>query len=86
MSLQEHKKTALKSVRCKVITVSDTRDKDNDKSGKLIIELLENAGHAISDYVIVKDEKDPIKEAVLKGCWNPDVDVVSYKWWNGYCS
>ena len=76
MSVQEHKQTALKSVRCKVITVSDTRDKNNDKSGKLMIELLENAGHTIEDYVIVKDEKKPIKGAVLSGCENPDIDVI----------
>lgn len=76
MSVQEHKQTALKSVRCKVITVSDTRDKDNDKSGKLMIELLEKAGHTIEDYVIVKDEKEHIKEAVLTGCENVNVDVI----------
>lgn len=76
MSVQEHKQTALKSVRCKVITVSDTRDKNNDKSGKLIIELLENSGHTIEDYVIVKDEKEPIKDAVLSGSENPDIDVI----------
>jgi molybdopterin adenylyltransferase len=76
MSLQEHKKTALKTVHCKVITVSDTRDKDSDKSGKLMIELLENAGHVIVDYTIVKDEKESIREAVLNGCQNPEIDVI----------
>ncbi len=76
MSLQEHKQTALKSVRCQVITVSDTRHIDNDKSGKLMIELLENAGHTIVDYKIVKDEKETIKTAVLGGCENPNVDVI----------
>ena len=59
-----------------MITVSDTRDKDSDKSGKLMIELLENAGHVIVDYTIVKDEKEPIREAVLKGCQNPEIDVI----------
>ena len=39
MSIQEHKKTAPKTVNCKVITVSDTRDKRQDKSGKLMMEL-----------------------------------------------
>ena len=44
MSTQEHKKEAPKKVNCKVITVSDTRDKDTDKSGKLMMELLEQQG------------------------------------------
>ncbi|WP_071393839.1 MogA/MoaB family molybdenum cofactor biosynthesis protein [Bacillus tuaregi] len=76
MSIEEHKKQAQKSVTCKVITVSDTRNKETDKSGKLMIELLESAGHTIGDYVIVKDEKGPIREAVLQGCLQPEIDVI----------
>ncbi|EIJ79265.1 molybdenum cofactor synthesis domain protein [Bacillus methanolicus PB1] len=76
MSTTEHKKEAPRKVRCKVITVSDTRDKRTDKSGKLMIELLEGAGHSIIDYVIVKDEEIAIREEVLKGCQNPDIDVI----------
>jgi molybdopterin adenylyltransferase len=76
MSTQEHKQAAPSQVRCKVITVSDTRTPDTDKSGKLMMEMLEAAGHKIVDYVIVKDEAEPIKSEVLKGCSNPEVDVV----------
>ncbi|WP_282173602.1 MogA/MoaB family molybdenum cofactor biosynthesis protein [Cytobacillus firmus] len=76
MSTLEHKKEAPKEVRCKVITVSDTRDEETDKSGKLMIQLLEEAGHIIADYEIVKDEKTFIRQAVLKGCENPGVDAV----------
>lgn len=76
MSTQEHKKAAPSQVRCKVITVSDTRTPETDKSGKLMMEMLEAAGHKIVDYVIIKDEAEPIKSEVLKGCSNPEVDVV----------
>jgi molybdopterin adenylyltransferase len=76
MSTQEHKQAAPSQVRCKVITVSDTRTPETDKSGKLMMEMLEAAGHKIVDYVIVKDEAEPIKSEVLKGCNNTDVDVV----------
>jgi molybdopterin adenylyltransferase len=76
MSIQEHKQEAQKRVNCKVITVSDTRDKDNDKSGQLMMELLKNSGHHIVDYVIVKDEKEPIQEEILKGCSNAEIDVI----------
>ncbi|MFD5853340.1 molybdenum cofactor biosynthesis protein B [Cytobacillus pseudoceanisediminis] len=76
MSTFEHKKEAPKEVRCKVVTVSDTRDKETDKSGKLMIRLLEEAGHVISDYEIVKDEGSLIRQAVLKGCENPSIDAV----------
>jgi molybdopterin adenylyltransferase len=76
MSLQEHKKTAALQVKCKVITVSDTRDKDTDKSGQLMKELLENSGHLMVDYVIVKDEAEAIRTEVIKGCTDERVDVV----------
>lgn len=76
MSLHEHKKTAVANVRCKIITVSDTRDKETDKSGQLMKELLEDAGHKVVDYIIVKDEAEPIKKAVLTGCQNAEIDVV----------
>lgn len=76
MSTQEHKQAAPSQVRCKVITVSDTRTPETDKSGKLMMEMLEASGHKIVDYVIVKDEAEPIKSEVLKGCQHPDVDVV----------
>jgi molybdopterin adenylyltransferase len=76
MSTDEHKKSAQKVVNTKIITVSDTRDKDTDKSGKLMIELLQNAGHTVVDYVIVKDEMTPIQEEILKGCAREDVDAI----------
>jgi molybdopterin adenylyltransferase len=76
MSTQEHKQAAPRVVRCKVITVSDTRTPETDKSGMLMKELLIAAGHEIVDYVIVKDESEPIKSEVLKGCSHPDIEVV----------
>ncbi|RTR29606.1 molybdenum cofactor biosynthesis protein MoaB [Robertmurraya yapensis] len=76
MSTTEHKKEAPQQVACMVITVSDTRTKETDKSGQTMISLLEAAGHVIGDYVIVKDEKEAIREAVVKGCENPEIEVV----------
>lgn len=76
MSTQEHKKAALKTVYCKVITVSDTRNKETDKSGKLMMDLLEQAGHKIVDYVIVKDEAEPIQNEIVKGCASKEIDVI----------
>ncbi|WP_066311250.1 molybdenum cofactor biosynthesis protein B [Bacillus sp. FJAT-29814] len=76
MSIQEHRKTAQGSVNCKVITVSDTRDKETDKSGRLMMDLLEEAGHRIVEYVIVKDEAEPIKTEILRGCGREDIDVI----------
>ncbi|MEH7418332.1 molybdenum cofactor biosynthesis protein B [Neobacillus drentensis] len=76
MSSEEHKKEAPKAVRCKIITVSDTRNQETDKSGRLMMEMLEGAGHKIADYCIVKDETAPIQAEILKGCDRDDIDVI----------
>lgn len=76
MSSQEHKKEAPKTVNCKVITVSDTRNQETDKSGRLMIDLLETEGHKVVDYVIVQDETIPIQSEIKKGCDREDIDVI----------
>ncbi|GGJ72673.1 molybdenum cofactor biosynthesis protein B [Anoxybacillus voinovskiensis] len=76
MSVNEHKKEAPRVIRCKVVTVSDTRTEETDKSGQLMMQLLKEAGHEIVDYEIVKDEKEAIHAAVLHGCEHAEIDVV----------
>jgi molybdenum cofactor biosynthesis protein B len=76
MSVQEHKRAAPKQVRCKVITVSDTRMYETDHSGQLIRELLLENGHKVVDYLIVKDEADEIRQAVLSGVDDVLTDVI----------
>ncbi len=76
MSTLEHKKEAPKTVNCKVITVSDTRDESTDKSGRLMMDMLEGAGHKIVDYVIVKDEEESIRHEILNGCGRDDIDAI----------
>lgn len=44
------------SIRAAVLTVSNTRTKANDKSGKEIQHLLVEQQHTIYDYQIMKDE------------------------------
>ncbi|MGB3509403.1 MAG: molybdenum cofactor biosynthesis protein B [Microcoleaceae cyanobacterium] len=45
---------------CAVITVSDTRTPETDKSGQLLQEILQNAGHSIPEYTIITDEKSEV--------------------------
>jgi len=52
------------SVSIAIVTVSDTRTPETDKSGQLIRELAEAAGHAIVDYRIVPDEPDQVMRAL----------------------
>jgi molybdenum cofactor biosynthesis protein B len=76
MSTTEHKAAAPRTVGCMVITVSDTRDEQTDKSGRLMKELLAEAGHQTILYQIVKDEPTEITEAIAAGSEHPRVQVI----------
>jgi len=52
------------ALNCAVITISDTRDEETDKSGQLIQQLLIDSGHKIAAYRIVKDEPEAIKNQI----------------------
>ncbi len=66
MSHIDHKATSPASVRCYVLTISDTRTAANDTSGGAIAELLEAGGHEVAGRAIVKDDPDAIRSTILK--------------------
>lgn len=76
MGVEEHRKEAPKSVNCMVVTVSDTRTEETDKSGQLMKELLENGGYTVVDYHIVKDEYTQIQSLIREASERPEVEAV----------
>jgi molybdopterin adenylyltransferase len=76
MSEAEHKAQAPASVRCFVVTVSDTRTETTDKSGRAIADLLAAAGHVVVGRAIVRDEPSVIRDTVERQLAVPDVQVV----------
>lgn len=69
--MQPHQDDRQVSVSCAVITISDTRTRDTDRSGQLIQRLLEQSGHTIAHYAIVPDEPDQIRSQL-----EIDVDAI----------
>jgi molybdenum cofactor biosynthesis protein B len=63
---EKHKHKAPRELRIAVITVSTTRTVETDISGKLLKEIIEKNGHAVSDYAVVPDLKEEIAGAVKK--------------------
>jgi len=63
-------------LRIAVLTVSDTRTEETDKSGRLIVERLTAAGHALAGRAIVTDEGEAIKEQVSAWAADADVDLI----------
>ena len=79
-STAEHRAEAPNSVRCFVITVSDTRTLETDKGGALIEELLTNAGHVVLSREIVTDNEGEIAGSVRAAIYNtlePEAIIVT---------
>ena len=63
-------------VNIAVMTVSDTRSEADDRSGALLVERLEGAGHELADRRIVRDERDAIAEQLRAWIADPGIEVV----------
>ena len=72
----EHKAMAPRSVRCFIVTVSDTRTDATDRSGRAIAELLEAAGHVVVGRTIVRDDAEMVRDAVVRQLATPEVQAI----------
>ena len=63
-------------LRIAVLTVSDTRDEDTDKSGALLVERLTGAGHELAGKAIVRDEVAAIRAQIRSWVDDPQVDLI----------
>ena len=63
-------------VNIALLTVTDTRTFDNDKSGAILVDKIKEANHILTDRKICKDNKDEIV-LILKGWLNiEEIDVI----------
>ncbi|MEE2810626.1 MAG: molybdenum cofactor biosynthesis protein B [Pseudomonadota bacterium] len=63
-------------VRIAILTVSDSRSLDEDRSGQVLVDRLQAAGHTLADRQILPDERADIADQLRQWCATPDVDVV----------
>jgi molybdenum cofactor biosynthesis protein B len=59
-----------------VLTISDSRDEANDKSGALLVSLLSEAGHRLAQKAIVPDDKYRIREVLSRWIVDESISVV----------
>ena len=64
------------AINIAVMTVSDTRTEDTDRSGATLVERLEKAGHRLADKRIVPDERAAIEARLRTWIADPEVDAV----------
>jgi molybdenum cofactor biosynthesis protein B len=63
-------------VRIAVMTVSDTRTLETDRSGQVISDLIAAAGHQLSGRTIVKDDIGQIRRVARNWLKRDDIDVI----------
>jgi len=63
-------------VNIAVMTVSDTRTPENDKSGNMLEKCIKEAGHALKDRVIISDDMEKIISRLKIWIADPEIDVV----------
>ncbi len=73
---QEHRQQATHSVRCAVITVSDTRTPETDTSGQFMQQALAHEGHQVSAYTIVQDEPEDIRRLIQQFIQAADTEAI----------
>ena len=78
MAQQPHPDAVQMTVNCAVITVSDTRSPETDRSGQLIKQLLLDAGHLVNVYTILKDEPAQIQAYLEALAEQSDIDAVIF--------
>ena len=65
-----------KPVKIAVLTISDTRTEEDDRSGKALVDRLSDCGHVLAEKSIVPDDIYRIRASVAQWIADPDVQVV----------
>jgi molybdenum cofactor biosynthesis protein B len=63
-------------LRIAVLTVSDTRTDETDKSGALLVDRLTAAGHELAGKAVVRDDVEAIRAQVRPWAEDDGVDVI----------
>ena len=63
-------------VNIALLTVTDTRTFDNDKSGAILVEKIQSASHNLIDRKICKDNKDDIVLILKEWIKKDNIDVI----------
>ena len=63
-------------VNIALLTVTDTRTLDTDKSGEILVKKIKKKNHKLVDRKIVKDEKNEIKKILQEWIKKDNLDVI----------
>jgi len=85
-ALASAKTPAATPLSISVVTVSDTRTPETDKSGDVLVESLQAVGHSLHSRCIVKDDVYQLRAEVSLKIADPAVNVVLMTGGTGFTS
>jgi len=59
-----------------LITISDSRVEENDKSGNLLKDRIESFGHIVLKKIIIRDDIIQIKKTIKEFSKDPKIDTI----------
>lgn len=71
-----HRRDQSVTAKCAIVIVSDSRNPSNDRSGKRITELLEQAGHQVEDFAIIRNDQSMILNKIMNLLHNRHLQVI----------
>jgi len=74
--MSETMKREFISLGIAILTISDTRKEDEDKSGKILVSRLKTAGHKLCDKKIIPDNIYEIRAVISNWCIDESIQVI----------
>ncbi|HYA34633.1 MAG TPA: molybdenum cofactor biosynthesis protein B [Candidatus Binataceae bacterium] len=77
MPAHEHKQHARANLNVGIVSASDTRTLETDKSGLLVRQMLEAAGHRVGFHQVVPDDRDRIASVISTNLGGLDAMIIT---------
>ncbi len=74
--MEEHRRDQRVEASCAVIVTSDSRKPETDETGREMVRILEEAGHRVEAYAIIRNDEEEIREAVSNLLERDGIQVI----------
>ena len=72
----QHRASAPRSVRCAVITISDSRTLETDTGGQGVVERMERAGHSVVERNLIPDDPQQIRLLLERLAQQNEIEAI----------
>lgn len=76
MGYEDHKHLSPQKINCAVLIISDSRTEKTDESGKLLVDGLKAAGHEVTSFGMLKNNREAIREKMAELLHSPEVQAI----------